>query len=166
MTSWHDIKSLQSIDNEDFKVNPSMPLAGLCSTTNSHSAPFLFCICGVCCCGQGLEESRAYVQSLIDAEVKSGTPSNRIVLGGFSQVFLTSSSLACNSSLSVGGHSSAFFCCDRSLQGAALTLYTGLQCPHKLAGLVVLSGYLPYKGDFGMQQPMTAPVCCNTGTCL
>lgn len=28
-------------------------------------------------------------------------------------------------------------------QGCAMTLMTGLRCPHKLAGLVALSGYLP-----------------------
>jgi len=28
-------------------------------------------------------------------------------------------------------------------QGCAMTLMTGLRCPHKLAGLVAMSGYLP-----------------------
>ena len=31
-------------------------------------------------------------------------------------------------------------------QGCAMTLMTGLRCPHKLAGLVAMSGYLPLAG--------------------
>ncbi|KAJ1679413.1 hypothetical protein EV182_002103 [Spiromyces aspiralis] len=61
---------------------------------------------------EGMMESRRYIQGLIDEEIRSGIPSDRIVLGGFSQ-------------------------------GGAMTLLTGLTCPHKLAGLAVLSGYLP-----------------------
>lgn len=61
---------------------------------------------------EGLEESRASICALLDAEVAAGIPHDRIVLGGFSQ-------------------------------GAALSLYTGLQLDATLAGVVALSGYLP-----------------------
>lgn len=101
MPSWHDIKSLHSIDAEDFK---------------------------------GLEESRKYVESLIAEEVKAGTPSNRIVVGGFSQ-------------------------------GAGLSVYTGFQSKHPLAGVVCLSGYIPHKGDFAKliseENKQTACLICH-----
>jgi predicted esterase len=61
----------------------------------------------------GLEDSRKIVEALLNEEIASGTASNRIVLGGFSQ-------------------------------GAAMSLYTGLQFPHRLAGIAALSGYLPW----------------------
>ncbi len=64
----------------------------------------------------GIDASRAYIDSVIADEIKSGTAPNRIILGGFSQ-------------------------------GGAMTLYTGLQSSHKLAGLICLSGYLPYSGS-------------------
>jgi phospholipase/carboxylesterase len=54
---------------------------------------------------------------MLDAEIASGTPSKRIVLGGFSQ-------------------------------GGAMTYYAGLTYPKPLAGLVVLSGFLPLQTDF------------------
>lgn len=38
-------------------------------------------------------------------------------------------------------------------QGGALSLYTGLQFPEPLAGIVVLSGYLPAHGKFQLTQP-------------
>jgi len=52
MQSWHDIKSLSGLANEEFT---------------------------------GLEQSRQIVSSLLDEEIAAGTPSNKIVLGGFSQ---------------------------------------------------------------------------------
>ncbi|KAJ1918783.1 hypothetical protein H4219_002402 [Mycoemilia scoparia] len=61
---------------------------------------------------EGLLKSRDYIQGLVDKEVEAGIPSDRIVLGGFSQ-------------------------------GGAMTLLTGLTLKKKLAGMVVLSGYLP-----------------------
>jgi len=84
MRSWHDIKSLNTVDASDFK---------------------------------GLDDSKKLVEDLIAAEVSSGTPASRIVLGGFSQ-------------------------------GAAMSILTGYQYTSKLAGIVALSGYLPYSGDF------------------
>lgn len=85
MPSWHDIKSLEKIDAEDFN---------------------------------GLEESRKIVSSFIDEEIKAGVPSDRIVVAGFSQ-------------------------------GAAMSVVTGYQYSQKLAGVVCMSGYLPFNGDFG-----------------
>ena len=60
----------------------------------------------------GMLKSSSQINALIDEEISRGTPSDRIVLGGFSQ-------------------------------GGALTLLTGLTSEKKLAGLVVLSGWLP-----------------------
>ncbi|CEP02680.1 unnamed protein product (mitochondrion) [Plasmodiophora brassicae] len=65
----------------------------------------------------GLEESFAAIHELIDDEVKRGIPSNRIVIGGFSQ-------------------------------GAALSLYSGLQYKSPLAGIISMSGYLPHYQTF------------------
>lgn len=61
----------------------------------------------------GIEESAATVTGLLDAEHAAGIPYDRMVLAGFSQ-------------------------------GGALSLWTGLQLPveKKLAGLLVMSGYL------------------------
>jgi len=84
MRSWHDIKSLSTVDASDFK---------------------------------GLDESKKVVEDLINAEITAGIASDRIILGGFSQ-------------------------------GAALSLYTGYQFGSRLAGIIALSGYLPYSGDF------------------
>ncbi len=61
---------------------------------------------------KGLRRSQAQIVELIEAEIKKGIQSNRIMLAGFSQ-------------------------------GGAMTLFTGLRYPKKLAGLMVLSGYLP-----------------------
>ena len=55
--------------------------------------------------------SAAKISELIEREVERGVPSDRIVLGGFSQ-------------------------------GGAMTLYTGLRYPRRLAGLAALSAYL------------------------
>jgi lysophospholipase II len=63
----------------------------------------------------GIEDSRAAVEAMLEAEHRAtGLPYNRMMLGGFSQ-------------------------------GGALSLYTGLQIDieKRLAGLVVMSGYLP-----------------------
>jgi len=62
---------------------------------------------------KGLDDSRKIVEGLLNEEIQSGTPSNKIVLAGFSQ-------------------------------GAAMSLFTGLQFPHTLAGIAALSGYLPW----------------------
>ena len=59
----------------------------------------------------GIMASRGYFESLIKAEVDAGIPSDRIVLGGFSQ-------------------------------GAAISIFSGLTGPVKLAGIVALSSYL------------------------
>ena len=70
---------------------------------------------------KGIEESRATLESILAKEHEdTGLPYSRMVLAGFSQ-------------------------------GGALSLYTGLQLPkaeQKLAGIVVLSGYLPAASKF------------------
>lgn len=69
----------------------------------------------------GIDESAAYVKSLIQQEVDHGVPLSRIMLMGFSQ-------------------------------GGAMSLYTGLQRQFieqdRLAGVLVLSGYLPNGMNF------------------
>lgn len=55
MTSWHDIRSLQAIDDEGKEQF------------------------------SGVEESVAIVKAIIESEIQAGIPANRIVLGGFSQ---------------------------------------------------------------------------------
>eukprot|EP00808_Paulinella_micropora_P026215 g29919.t1 len=84
MSSWHDIKQLETIDSESYK---------------------------------GLDDSQKIVESFIRSEMKEGIPSNRILVGGFSQ-------------------------------GAAMSGITGYQFPETLAGVVALSGYLPFNGDY------------------
>ena len=59
----------------------------------------------------GIMRSIAYFHSLIDTEISKGIPSDRIVIGGFSQ-------------------------------GGAMSLISGITCPHKLGGLFGLSCYL------------------------
>lgn len=61
---------------------------------------------------EGLKRSQKQIIELIEAEIKKGISSKRIVLAGFSQ-------------------------------GGAMTLFTGLRYSQKLAGLMVLSAYLP-----------------------
>jgi predicted esterase len=62
----------------------------------------------------GLLQSKGEIDKLIANEIDGGVPSERILLGGFSQ-------------------------------GAALTLLPGLTTERKLAGLAVLSGYIPIR---------------------
>jgi len=63
----------------------------------------------------GLFAAVRKVNDLISAEIESGIPSNRIIVGGISQ-------------------------------GAALSILTGLTTERKLAGVFVLSGYVPLRG--------------------
>ncbi|KAF9450953.1 Phospholipase/carboxylesterase [Macrolepiota fuliginosa MF-IS2] len=65
----------------------------------------------------GMLESRRMISQIITDEINSGTPANRIFLGGFSQ-------------------------------GGAMSLLVGLTEERKLAGLAVLSGWLPLKDKF------------------
>lgn len=67
----------------------------------------------------GIDGSVATVRGLIQAEINLGIKSNRIALAGFSQ-------------------------------GGAMSLFTGLQLPieMKLAGVLVISGYLPGASKF------------------
>ena len=69
----------------------------------------------------GIEDSRARLEKILQTEHENtGLPYNRMVLAGFSQ-------------------------------GGALSLYTGMQMPSsdkKLAGIIVLSGYLPQQTKF------------------
>lgn len=61
----------------------------------------------------GILKSVGQIQQLIEREIKSGIPADKIVLAGFSQ-------------------------------GAVVALTTGLMYPKRLAGVIALSGYLPY----------------------
>lgn len=61
---------------------------------------------------EGLKRSQKQIIELIEAEIRKGISSKKIVLAGFSQ-------------------------------GGAMTLFTGLRYSQKLAGLMVLSAYLP-----------------------
>ncbi|KAF5387949.1 hypothetical protein D9615_000666 [Tricholomella constricta] len=65
----------------------------------------------------GMLQSARLISQLITAEVDSGVPPSRIVLGGFSQ-------------------------------GATMSLLTGLTGERKLAGIAVLSGWLPLRPKF------------------
>lgn len=71
----------------------------------------------------GIDESTTTLHSLIDIEISKGIPTNRIILAGFSQ-------------------------------GGAMSLWTGLQLPprfsSRLAGIVVMSGYLPKEHAFNV----------------
>jgi predicted esterase len=68
----------------------------------------------------GIDESQQRILSILKSENDAGIPYNRMVLAGFSQ-------------------------------GAALSLYTGMQLPNEvgcLAGIVMMSGYLPHASGF------------------
>jgi len=58
--------------------------------------------------------SVTWINQMIDEEVESGTPSDKILLAGFSQ-------------------------------GGVIALHTGLRYPEKLAGIMALSTYMPFK---------------------
>jgi len=68
---------------------------------------------------KGIDQSRSMVTDLLDKEYRRGIPYHRMALAGFSQ-------------------------------GGALSLFTGLQLPrdNKLAGILVMSGYLPGAAQF------------------
>lgn len=59
----------------------------------------------------GILASRDYFNSLVQEEISAGIPSDRIILGGFSQ-------------------------------GGAMSIFTGLTSPVKLAGIIGLSSWL------------------------
>lgn len=61
---------------------------------------------------EGIRMSQAQIEALIEKEIATGIPAERIILAGFSQ-------------------------------GGAITLQTGLRYPQRLAGLMVLSSYVP-----------------------
>jgi predicted esterase len=63
----------------------------------------------------GLSDTVKIVSELVEAEIKAGTPTSKIVLGGFSQGAATS-----------------------------LHFAYGGSYPHRLAGIAALSGYLPF----------------------
>jgi len=84
----------------------------------------------------GLQESRAIVTSILEKEAEAGIPYERMMLAGFSQ-------------------------------GGALSLTTGLQLPadKKLAGVLVMSGYLAGAKDFTLTPGLeTVPVMHGHGT--
>jgi len=63
---------------------------------------------------KGILESKSEIDKLIEAEIASGIPPERIVVGGFSQ-------------------------------GGAITLAAGITSKYRLAGLVVLSSWIPIR---------------------
>lgn len=65
---------------------------------------------------QGLDDSKAIINGIIDEEIAGGIGSKKIIIAGFSQ-------------------------------GAATGLYTGLQYPKPLGGLISMSGHLPMRAD-------------------
>jgi len=83
---------------------------------------------------EGLDGSMEYVFGLIDKEIASGTPSNKIILGGFSQ-------------------------------GGALALHAGYRCKQSLAGLLLLSCYLPmahkFSQDLAAANKQTSFLMCH-----
>jgi len=85
---------------------------------------------------EGLEQSSTTVRSILEEEHRRGIPYSRMMLAGFSQ-------------------------------GGALSLWTGLQMPveKKLAGVLVMSGYLPgadrFKPTKGLE---TTPILHCHGT--
>jgi len=70
----------------------------------------------------GILVSQKYMHSLIQSEIDSGIPADRIVLGGFSQ-------------------------------GGAISMFSGLTAPFKLAGIVALSSYLLLSLKFAQMVP-------------
>lgn len=70
---------------------------------------------------QGIKNSQARIEGLIQNEIDQGIASERIMLAGFSQ-------------------------------GGAMALYTSLNYRQKLAGVIVLSAYLPLIKKLNLQQ--------------
>jgi len=66
---------------------------------------------------EGLSDTVKTISDLIEEEIGNGIPSNKIMLGGFSQ-------------------------------GGASAMYIGYTYPKKLAGLLLLSSYMPQKEEF------------------
>ena len=110
------------------------------------------------------------IHSLVEKEVSKGTPSSRIVLGGFSQVGAV---FSLENLLKFFPLIIMIECCHQNfnrqhllipspapfkfflslslslpLQGGALALYACLTCPHKLAGVACLSGWLLAPWEF------------------
>ncbi|GBG25039.1 Acyl-protein thioesterase 1 [Hondaea fermentalgiana] len=85
---------------------------------------------------EGIEDSAQRIRGILDQEHEKGMPYNRMVLAGFSQ-------------------------------GAAMSLFTGLQLPaeKKLAGLLVMSGYLAGYNKFKLTPGLEdTPVLHQHGT--
>lgn len=85
---------------------------------------------------KGINTSVKELNRLIDHEEKQGIPSNRIIIGGFSQ-------------------------------GAVIALTTGLSCKKHLAGILALSGYLPYAEEILQKAPSenkNVPIFLGHGT--
>ncbi|KAK1999803.1 hypothetical protein LX36DRAFT_655137 [Colletotrichum falcatum] len=74
----------------------------------------------------GMLASAEYFRSLVQAEVDAGIPSERVVLGGFSQ-------------------------------GGAMAILAGLTGPHRIAGVVGLSTWLPLSDKFAGLAPADKP---------
>lgn len=90
----------------------------------------------------GIDASRQRIMDIIDGEMSMGIKRNRIVLAGFSQ-------------------------------GGALSLYTGMQLPEgdggseppPLAGIIIMSGYLPHASAFNITRGLeTTPIFHGHGT--
>jgi len=105
-------------------INNKIPMHAWYDIISSNNRAFEEC--------PGLDESRQFINELIQQQVNAGIPHDRIVLGGFSQ-------------------------------GGALSIYTGLQHKPSLAGVLVMSGYLPSRPTF--QPPefskMTKMLICH-----
>ena len=116
---------------------------------------------------KGFEESTARVNALIKVELDKGIPSNKILLGGFSQgkltynqpsIFLLMQSFYVSNnhlslSLPLSLYLSTFVYYHLSYvlnypTGGALALHVALRSPLTLGGCVALSSWLPFRKDF------------------
>lgn len=105
---------------------------------------------------EGIKRATANVHAMIQSEIQDGIPSNRIILGGFSQGELhTAFSTKVNFKSLV------------SVQGGALALYAGLTFVQPLAGIMALSCWLPLGRSFpaARKTPDTVPIIQCHGDC-
>lgn len=98
----------------------------------------------------GIEESKAFIQSLVEQEIQSGVLLSRIILMGFSQggamTLFTGLQLALSDELLERGSRSGKY-------------------PKRCAGLLVLAGYMPNKNKFTLSPlAVDTPICHLHGT--
>ena len=104
----------------------------------------------------GIEDSRAVVNALIEEELEAGIPLSRIVVGGFSQGGVRKSLVDprrapapfCPRAACAHPPARVRACCIVPPQ--AMSLYAGLQYDGTLAGVCVMSGYLPKSDTFSV----------------